>query len=566
MVHPPVDCGSPTLSGSENVRRLTVRVGRPKRGSLPAEAPRAPPRQPFLRPVPRRPDPTVPAVQIDGYDELELIGKGGFSYVFSAHQKDFNRRVALKVLTFGLADERERRSFERECRAMGLVSQHPHIVTVFNAAFTSTKQPVIVMELYSGGTMGDRQKREGRLPVAVVLETGVKIAGALQTAHDRGLLHRDIKPQNLFISEFGEPALGDFGISTLDDERSISGGGGLTVHYAPPEVLEGAPATAISDIYSFAATLYTLLEGARPFAPRGGSRQSVGELARRIMLEAPPQVRRTDAPRALGELLARTMSKSPDERPLSAAQFGQELQRIQGGLGLPLTALPLASPPPPVPSPPAVGEQGEGRARPAAVVPPPPQPAPAAGEIDPVPPPPLVEIRAVGDAGDDADGHTVTVGRAVPPPEDHDTRTVSSEASTRRVVIGTVAGVVCLLAVAASLLVFGRGGGDGGGGTTVVGPTTTQNVGVPVPPPQGVSVRRSSEGESVVVAWRPVADQGTGFTYQVRQQNPSAPAVNTAELSVTIDSVPANQRPCYVVIAISPDGQTSKDSELACVQ
>ncbi len=233
----------------------------------------------------------MPTVQIDGFDQLELIGKGGFSYVFSAHQKDFNRRVALKVLTFGLVDERERRSFERECRAMGLVSQHPHIVTVFNAAFTATKQPVIVMELYSGGTMGERQKREGRLPVAVVLDTGVKIAGALQTAHDRGLLHRDIKPQNLFISEFGEPALGDFGISTLDDERSISGGGGLTVHYAPPEVLEGAKATSISDVYSFAATLYTLLEGARPFAPTHGSRQPIGELARRIMLEPPPRTR-----------------------------------------------------------------------------------------------------------------------------------------------------------------------------------------------------------------------------------------------------------------------------------
>ena len=249
------------------------------------------------------------------------------------------------MLTFGLVDERERRSFERECRAMGLVSQHPHIVTVFNAAFTATKQPVIVMELYSGGTMGDRQKREGRLPVAVVLDTGVKIAGALQTAHDRGLLHRDIKPQNLFISEFGEPALGDFGISTLDDERSISGGGGLTVHYAPPEVLEGAKATAISDVYSFAATLYTLLEGARPFAPTRGSRQPVAELARRIMLEAPPRMRRDDAPRGLSELLVRTMSKSPEERPVSAAAFGQELQRIQGELGLPVTALPLAAPP-----------------------------------------------------------------------------------------------------------------------------------------------------------------------------------------------------------------------------
>ena len=193
--------------------------------------------------MPRTVDPTIPPVHVDGFDDLRPIGRGGFSYVFSARQRDFNRRVALKVLAFGLVDERERRSFERECRAMGLVSQHPHIVTVFNAAFSATKQPCIVMELYSGGTLGERVKQDGPLPVAQVLEVGVKICGALQTAHDRGLLHRDIKPHNLFISEFGEPALGDFGISTLDDERSISGGGGLTVHYAPPEVLEGAPAT-----------------------------------------------------------------------------------------------------------------------------------------------------------------------------------------------------------------------------------------------------------------------------------------------------------------------------------
>ncbi len=226
--------------------------------------------------MPRRSDPSVPSVQIDGFDELQPIGRGGFSYVFSARQRDFNRRVALKVLSFGLADERERRSFERECRAMGLVSQHPHIVTVFNAAFTTTKQPCIVMELYSGGTYGERQQREGQLPIAVVLDVGVKIAGALQTAHDRGLLHRDIKPNNLFISEFGEPALGDFGISTLDDERSISGGGGLTVHYAPPEVLEGSPASPISDVYSLGATLYTLLEG------RGRSRRRPAPASRSV--------------------------------------------------------------------------------------------------------------------------------------------------------------------------------------------------------------------------------------------------------------------------------------------
>ncbi len=502
--------------------------------------------------MPRTPDPTVPSVQIDGFDQLELIGKGGFSYVFSARQRDFNRRVALKVLTFGLADERERRSFERECRAMGLVSQHPHIVTVFNAAFTASKQPVIVMELYSGGTMGDRQKREGRLPVAVVLETGIKISGALQTAHDRGLLHRDIKPQNLFISDFGEPALGDFGISTLDDERSISGGGGLTVHYAPPEVLEGAAATAISDLYSFAATLYTLLEGARPFAPSSGSRQPVAELARRIMLEPPPRLRRDDVPRALSELLSRTMSKSPGERPMSAAEFGQELQVIQGGLGLPATALPLASAPPSPPAEPIASQQA------------PPMPPPAPPGVSASPRARQAEDR--GDTAGDTDGHTVTIGRAAVPPDDvdHSTAAAPHEASTRRIVLGTVAGVVCLLAVAASLLVFGRGG-DSGGDTTVPGSTTTQVVGLPPPTPQGVTVARAAGGEGVVVAWQAVGEPDSGVTYQVRQQNPTGPVVNTDALSVTVEGVRPTERPCYVVIAISAGGQTSHDSDLACL-
>ena len=536
--------------------------------------------------MPRSADPTVPPVQIDGFDQLQPIGRGGFSYVFSARQKDFNRLVALKVLTFGLADERERRSFERECRAMGLVSQHPHIVTVFNAAFTSTKQPCIVMELYSGGTMGDRQKREGQLPVAHVLDVGIKIAGALQTAHDRGLLHRDIKPQNLFISEFGEPALGDFGISTLDDERSISGGGGLTVHYAPPEVLEGAPASSISDLYSFAATLYTLLEGSRPFAPRPGARQSIGELARRIMLEEPPRASRGDVPRSLAELLARSMAKRPEQRPASAAELGQELQRIQGELGLSVTALPLATPMTPRAQPSPLTRQGEpsrdqelpradgdDRAAGSVAAPPPPPPGPLSAPAPGPSEPPRVAMRPVarddepaGTDGDDELGHTVTVGRALAPdaaPSDV-TEAGAPSTSTRRVVLGTVAGVVCLLAVAVSLLVFGRDGGDGTS-TTTLGPTTTQLLQVRPPAPQGVTVAPAAEPGGVVVAWQSVGEPGAGTRYQVRPQTADLSPQNTDQLALTVSGVPAGARPCFTVVAITADGRTSTESALACL-
>lgn len=478
-------------------------------------------------------DPTVPSVRVDGFDDLEPIGRGGFSYVFSARQRDFNRRVALKVLSFGLADERERRSFERECRAMGLVSQHPHIVTVFNAAFTTTKQPCIVMELYSGGTLGERLKREGRLPVGVVLDVGVKIAGALQTAHDRGLLHRDIKPQNLFVSEFGEPALGDFGISTLDDERSVSGGGGLTVHYAPPEVLEGQVASSSSDVYSLAATLYTLLDGARPFAPPAGARQSIGELARRIMLEEPPTMRRDDVPRSLALLLAGTMSKRPEHRPASAAALGQELQRVQAELGLSITPLPLATPLPDAPSS-----------------------RDASGSLAPPAPEPVEGL-----------GHTVTVART--PDVITGAREVTDEhappsadrATTRRIVLGTAAGIVCLLAIAVGLLVFSR---DDDEPTQSTQPIDTQVVEIPLSAPGGVTVMPAGPENQVLVGWSAVGDGSVDVEYQVVPETPGLQAKDTHELSAVFDIAPGT-RPCFTVVAIDPFGRISDESALACL-
>ena len=346
----------------------------------------------------------------------------------------------------------------------------------------------------------------------LVLDVGVKIAGALQTAHDRGLLHRDIKPQNLFVSEFGEPALGDFGISTLDDERSISGGGGLTVHYAPPEVLEGAPATPRSDVYSFAATLYTLLEDARPFAAPAGAKQSVGDLARRIMLEDPPRVRRPDAPRSLAALLVGAMAKRPDDRPASAGDLGAALQQVQAELGLPVTALPVAT-----------------AAAPAAA------PTTAPGWSGPT---------AAPTGHDEDQGHTVTVARgrapAPPPPE-----APPQEASNRRIVIGTVAGVVGLLLVVGALLIF-AGDDDGGDEPESTAPATTQLLDFDPPAPQGVLVVSGTDPAQVLVTWQAV--EGEGVEYQVRPQTGGAAPRNTPDLQMTFDVDPASgERPCFTV-------------------
>ena len=426
---------------------------------------------------------------------------------------------------------------------MGLVSQHPHIVTVFNAAFTSTKQPCIVMELYSGGTLGERQKREGQLPVAVVLDVGVKIAGALQTAHDRGLLHRDIKPQNLFISEFGEPALGDFGISTLDDERSISGGGGLTVHYAPPEVLEGAPATAISDVYSFAATLYTLLEGARPFAgPR--RRTAVGRRARPAdhARGTPPARRPDDVPRSLADLLARTMSKRPERppavggrvRPGAAARPG----RARSGRHAAAAGHPARRRGPAAARrrarrrrAPSRRPSGDPRRRPR-----PCRRRPTVGSLR------TSSCAPSTTATPATTTITATPSRSAAAPCPSPTSTTSAARRTRRRAGSCSARWPASCACSPwppSLLLFGRGGDDDDDPTTLGRAATTQLLQFRPPAPQGVTVAAGAEpgtGRRVLAGGRRA---GRRIHYQVR---PQTDGVSAAEHRPAGDHVRGHPR------------------------
>ena len=115
----------------------------------------------------------------------------------------------------------------------------------------------------------------------------VRICGALQTAHEAGVLHRDLKPHNVFVSAYGEPALGDFGISTIDDERSQSRSSGLSIAYAAPEVLEDGDASVASDVYSTGITLYQLVSGTTPFAG-----PDLASTVRRILTAPPPRIDR----------------------------------------------------------------------------------------------------------------------------------------------------------------------------------------------------------------------------------------------------------------------------------
>ena len=207
--------------------------------------------------------PTVP-----GLTGLSVLARGGHATVFRAMQESVGRAVAVKVENRTLESDRDRRRFLREARAAGRMSSHPHVVDLFDAGVTGDGHPYLIMELCQG-TYAERMKKSPLSP-AETRDVGVKIADALADAHALGVLHRDVKPANILISDFGEPALADFGLAILTEARDISITlDVLTPAYAPPEMFRHAPPSPSADVYSLCATLYAFMHGRPPRWPEG---------------------------------------------------------------------------------------------------------------------------------------------------------------------------------------------------------------------------------------------------------------------------------------------------------
>ncbi|MGI5327882.1 protein kinase domain-containing protein [Actinomadura nitritigenes] len=272
---------------------------------------------------------------VPGYRVLEQVGEGGFSVVYRAHQERLDRTVALKVLSISTVDGAAMRRFQRECKITGRLSGHPNIVTVLDTGMTRSGRPYIAMEYFEHGALTDRLAREGPLPVAEALRIGVKMAGALAATHETDVLHRDVKPQNVLVSRYGEPALADFGIARLVDSFDATHTQAFTPHHAAPEVLEGRPPGVGSDIYSLGSTLYQLLVGRPAF--KGPPGEGIALLMLRILNDPPPPIQRPDVPAPVADVIGRAMAKAPEACYGSAVEFGQALQRVQGELGLPMT-------------------------------------------------------------------------------------------------------------------------------------------------------------------------------------------------------------------------------------
>lgn len=263
--------------------------------------------------------------EIDGVTDLVEIGRGGFGVVYLGTETSFDRQVAVKVLLPSL-DERSRRRFERERRAMGSVSGHPNIVTVYRGGLTPIGQPYLVMEYLRGGSLSDRLHTSGPLDWRDAAAIGSKLADALTVAHRAGILHRDMKPGNVFLTDSGEPKLGDFGIARLDDgQDSRTGSITASIAHAPPEIVDGERGDERSDLYSLASTMYALTIGFAPFSRDPD--QGVAALLARITNDEPPGLHLETAANEFERCLFKALSKRPDDRQATVAEFGNELRR-----------------------------------------------------------------------------------------------------------------------------------------------------------------------------------------------------------------------------------------------
>lgn len=292
--------------------------------------------------------------ELSGYAPLGLLGSGGFADVFLYEQKLPRRKVAVKVLLAEGLGRDTKAQFVAEANLMAQLSAHPFIVTIFHADVSADGRPYFVMEYCSGPSLAERYKRQP-LPIDDALRTGVRLAGAIATAHAAGILHRDIKPANVLTNDYGWPALTDFGISSnLEGElpvhtvtattgSSATGSGqsavGMSVPWSPPEMFEDDPKPDTrSDVFSLAATVHTLVAGRTPFEIPGRSNGSL-DLIGRIERGAITPIDRAEVPRSLIAVLAKGMSPRREDRYPSAVEFARALQRIELELGYAATTI-----------------------------------------------------------------------------------------------------------------------------------------------------------------------------------------------------------------------------------
>jgi predicted Ser/Thr protein kinase len=266
----------------------------------------------------------APTRVLNGRYEVETtLGEGGMARVYRGTDRILGRTVAIKVLSPKYAgDDSFVTRFRREAQAAAGLN-HPHVVSVFDTG-DDEDQHYIVMEYVEGDTLADVLRREGRLPPERATAIAADVATALEGAHEKGLVHRDVKPGNVMIDREGRVKVMDFGIAraAADDTLTQTGIVLGTASYLSPEQAQGLPVDARSDIYSLGCVLYEMLAGRAPFVadtPVSIAYKHVNEDAH------PPSEVEPSVPAALDAAVLRALAKDPDERFETAAAFRQAI-------------------------------------------------------------------------------------------------------------------------------------------------------------------------------------------------------------------------------------------------
>ncbi len=275
---------------------------------------------------------------LPGFQYIEYLGGGGFADVFR-YQDSLGRRVAVKVQHRGV-DGDGSAEFKAEGNLMAKLSNHPNVVSIFQAGVSADARPFLVMEECSTVHLGGRIAQRP-LTVSKAMEVTIQVAGAVETAHRMGILHRDIKPANILFTEFHRPALTDFGISASGDQ--LLANNALSPLWAPWEQYPDSGLTMgpWSDVFSLAATMWAMLGGRSPLGAQGDSDRL--SIRRRIPTFVAPRTGRHDVPETLERVLTTALAADPQQRYQSALDFARAIQGVQGQLNESVTQIDVLS-------------------------------------------------------------------------------------------------------------------------------------------------------------------------------------------------------------------------------
>jgi eukaryotic-like serine/threonine-protein kinase len=267
------------------------------------------------------------------YALSELLGSGGMAEVFLAHDRILDRDLALKILREGYAEDAAFVSrFRREAQSAAALN-HPYVVQVYDQGRSEDGRLYIAMEHVPGGNLKDLITRRGMLDPTEAALLASEVAEALGAAHERGIVHRDIKPQNVLLGEAGEAKVTDFGIA-LAASTSITSGTNLvfgTATYMSPEQAMGERVGPPSDLYSLGVVLYEMLTGTVPFEAEGALATAMKHVTDQPV---PPRAREPSVPEAMEALVMGLLAKDPEDRCGSAFELAEDLRKARKGLPL----------------------------------------------------------------------------------------------------------------------------------------------------------------------------------------------------------------------------------------